>query len=175
MTILYRKTPTLSMAAKSSPTVPQELLDKVPIGFKLPMMCFNSTNYEMVSGMSKVIQDMLVVLQTAVGRRFDQPDFGSMLPYLLFEEYDEITKSNLIFYTKTSLETWVGEIVISAVQLDETDIESGFITIQIYFYIKGTSEPFTLAVPKALESGIVIPLTKFTLNGRQIFAAKSVA
>lgn len=173
--IIY-KTPSTGMQAASSPVVSQVLLDKIPPGFKSPMFAFNGTQWEMVSGFQKIIQDMLSVLNTSVGRRFNQPDFGSELIYMMDENYESQTKTELIFATKTALATWCSdEIVVSDCEIDETYIQQGIVIINIFFYVLGTSEPFTLGLPQATQLGIRIPLNLYTINGKQIFTTQVAA
>ena len=64
-------------------------------GLAWPSVVRNS-QWEHSEGEQKIRESIFVILSTPLGSRYHQPDFGSMLPLLVFANYDEATAKNVV-------------------------------------------------------------------------------
>lgn len=166
MGIIYNK-PTLPNNRPAA-FVPAQLEAQLGSGLALPMYLVNE-KFAIRSGISKVEQDMWVVLVTPLGRRWNQPDFGSGLHRLLFEDYNPQTRSEMIRYTQEAISTWIPQVKIEQVIVDESQLDQNQVTISIVYLVLGTSAFRQLNVPLTLEEGIKHPPQFFTINGKPMF------
>lgn len=68
----------------------------------------------------KINGSIAAILGTIPGERMYQPDFGSMLQYLVFEPNDDILKDKLTLYIKDALDKWEKRIEIIAISFDDS-------------------------------------------------------
>ena len=87
------------------------------------------------TSMDKYKSNLYTLLFTGIGERVMQPNFGTILKYLLFEQLTEETHEEIKrdILQKTSI--WIPEISIDGITFGdaETDAENNKITIKIDF------------------------------------------
>ncbi len=166
MGIIYNK-PTV-LTSRPATFIPAQLDSQLGSGLAVPLYLVNQ-KYAITSGVSKVEQDMWVVLVTQIGRRWGQPDFGSELRRLLFEDYNPTTKSEMVRYTQEAISTWIPQVLVEQVLVDESLLDSNVITLNIVYLVRGTTAFRQLNVPLSLEEGIKHPPQYFTINGQPVF------
>jgi phage baseplate assembly protein W len=99
-----------------------------------------------------------------------QPDFGSMLPYLIFEPYTHTLKEDLAFYTKEALIKWEPRILIKSVMIDDSGIDNNSISIVLEYSIKGINSLNRFTIPISLQSDMKFtPAGNFNVSGKGVF------
>jgi len=106
-----------------------------------------SHSFRGVSGLAESwgklrIQDSIhLILATRPGERFFNPSFGSRLPLLVFEPYDDILYDDLVEETKVALDTWEPRIMVTKVDIldGEQWWENGQVGISIEYVVRNTN------------------------------------
>ena len=102
-----------------------------------------------------------------------QPDFGSMLPLMVFANYDPITQAELKRYTFDAIRRWETRTNLLAVYLDDTGVKDNAVGIELHYTIKGvnSSAPNIARIPVQLDNGTVkfANATSFKLHGQRVF------
>jgi len=153
-------------------TVPAALEAKLGSGLAFPAQVIQNV-WKLAKGLDKVKQNILVALFTPVGRRFIRPDYGSLLLYLLFENYDDLIHDELIQATVTCLQTHLAQqIKVGAVLIDESMLANNSIIIDISYQILGSMATDKLRIGYLLQESdsVVFPPDVFVINGRQVLA-----
>jgi phage baseplate assembly protein W len=77
----------------------------------------------LTTGSALINQSIHTILATRVGERYNNIEFGSKIPELLFEPYDNITKDVAYYYATTALKRWERRVSINGVKfvVDTTD------------------------------------------------------
>lgn len=145
-------------------TVPDQLAAKLGSGLLAPLNIVNNS-WQVATGITKVQQDIWVTLSTAVGSRMNQLDFGSMLPYLIFEDYNANLRQEILIATQTALNTWVTSIIVQAVQIDDSNIDQNYLVLTLQYMLKGTNSSQTLTIALAGPDVVQLPPSTFVLNG----------
>lgn len=104
-------------------------------------------------GKDKINQSIFLILSTRPGERFFNPQFGSRLPLLIFEQVDEAFKVELELETRGALERWEPRIRIVACYIveDEFFYANSQIGISIEYVLRNSNikgnyvYPFQLA------------------------------
>src|SRR5574343_62370 len=111
-------------------------------GIKYP---FNFSNIdgtisvvEPSKGLMKINGSIHHILSTSVGSRFFNPEFGSKLPSLVFEPYDQILKDQIFMYTVEALRRWEKRIKIKGIWFDDTYMEQSQMGVGIAYEIINT-------------------------------------
>jgi len=76
----------------------------------------------------KITENLRLLLSTTPGERYNNPEFGSELPSLLFEPNDDILKDRAFVAISESIAKWEPRIVVEAIGFpsrDETFDPSG--------------------------------------------------
>jgi len=123
----------------------EELLDLIGKGIAYPFEF--SSDAQGVSGLSaswgknKINQSIFLILSTRPGERFFVPTFGSRLPLLVFEPYDDALRTELDLEVRGALERWEPRITVVGVDImdDENFWENGQIGISIDYVIKNSN------------------------------------
>lgn len=99
------------------------------------------TGIDLTHGKDKINQSIFLILSTRPGERFFNPEFGSRLPLLVFEPFDEALKTQLDFETRGALERWEPRIRIITVHIieDEYFWNNGQIGISIQYAIRNSN------------------------------------
>lgn len=145
--------------------VPPELISRLPRGLALPPTII-SNRWQTLSGLSKVEQDMFVTLQTPPGSHLGQPDFGSMVPYMLFEGGDDVDRPFLRSTIKLALATWMGGVItVNEVLLSEQNLDAGYIDCAISYSVPGSDSRLIFNVPLATSDTTQLPPGSYFISG----------
>lgn len=127
--------------------------------------------WDVADGADKIKQSMYVIITTPLGTRFMRPDFGSMVPYLVFSTDGRQFDHEAKLYTKQALDKWEPRITVYQVDLDKTFISDNAVNIIIYYAIKGVAGQFVFTVPLQLQTDTqaFLPAPRYTLRGGAVF------
>lgn len=167
MAIKYSKPPQ-PLQAKPVEFIPQQLQERLGKGLGIPLVCINNT-WQTLGGVSKIEQDMYLTIMTPVGRHFMQPDFGSIIPYMLMEPITATTKQQMSVSIKSALKIWVPQITVTGVTFDDTLINSNVVLIDIQYFVNGTNSQQTLTVGYTTPDSTQSAPAMFMVNDRQVF------
>jgi phage baseplate assembly protein W len=122
------------------------------------------------SGEDKIELSIWIILTTPVMLRFGQPDFGSMLPYMVFETYNETLRQELALYVRTALERWETRIAVLDVVIDDSEIGDNKLHLMIAYVIRGVTKESRFRIPIQLENTqqTFQPSATFTVSGNRI-------
>lgn len=67
-------------------------------------------------------ESILQILGTRPGERFMNPEFGSRLKDLVFEQNDEVLKALVRHYVIDAIKRWEKRVVITGVEFDDTPV-----------------------------------------------------
>lgn len=169
MSIDYRQN-YISKAIEQTPipaiNIPEEFEKKLGSGLdtKFP---YDRGKYGLRSGSSKVKQNIYMIMMTPVGRRMDQPDWGSMIYKLIHESKTERLKDELELATFEALKAWCPAIICEQVDIDYTPQNAVVIIIQ--FVIKGTLSRETVGIKLEMGDNQIFNASMFTYNGTPFF------
>lgn len=159
---VFQKSPSLN--------IPQNLERNFGIGLSYPAECLSSSRWKLSQGEDKIKSSILNILMTPVGTRFMQPDYGSMLIYLVFNPINTQYFTEISFYTKEALSRWEPRVNVLKVEVQNTEIDSNISTINIYYVIKGTNLSTSIFIPFTLDNGIkFVSSNEFTTGGYKVF------
>lgn len=104
-------------------------------------------------GRNRISQSIFLILSTRIGERFFNPLFGSRLPLLVHEPYDEVLFRELMSETKGAVDRWEPRIETTQVEIldDEGWWENSQVGINVPYVLKNTNRkgnyvfPFTLS------------------------------
>ena len=169
MAIDYSKNLTASNIQTPAPAVnvPDEFQKKLGSGLSNTFTRGDHQNYNLKFGVANILQEITVVMTTPVGRRWDQPDFGSMIYYLLMEQKTGKLKDELIQATEESLKAWVPSIIVEQVDVDYSSLNVAIVLIQ--FVIKGTLSREVVEIKLTMGDNQVFSASIFTHNGIKFF------
>jgi phage baseplate assembly protein W len=92
-----------------------------------------------------------MILDTPIGSRINNNEFGSNVRDLLFEPNDTILKSLLYYAVVTSVQRWERRISVTSVKFatedDGTGIPANQINISISYIINATQQPGNYVYP----------------------------
>lgn len=114
-------------SSKRTITVPVSALDDNSAVY------YYNTTVQDSSGLDKINGSIHHILSTPIGSRFFNPEFGSMLPSLVFEPYDQMLKDQIFLYTVEALQRWEKRIRIKKVGFDDTYMDLSQIGIGIEY------------------------------------------
>lgn len=156
------------LTPESNPDVPKQLEQQLGSGLAVPLQRINN-KWIVRSGSAKVAQDIFVCLSTPVGRRLLQPDYGSTLPYLIFQPYLPILRTELIMATQGALTAWVPQINVLNVRIDDSEIRNSYLMLIVRYEIKGTGSPQEIKIALATNDQTKIPPGALTIGGQSVF------
>lgn len=119
----------------------QSLNERLGSDLRFPI----SGNFEPISGLDLLIQDMQQLLLTLPGERINRPEFGCNLRSQVWENLDtaaELGKSSI----HEALENYEPRITVTGVTSDVND-NTGLITFNIQFTVNNTDTALNLVFP----------------------------
>jgi len=69
-------------------------------------------------------ESILQILGTRIGERFMNPEFGSRLKELVFEQNDEVLKGLLRHYVIDAIKRWEKRVIITEVRFDDLPVNT---------------------------------------------------
>lgn len=111
-----------------------------------------TTNIKEQWGRMKIQDSIFLILSTRPGERFFNPLFGSRLPLLVFEPYDDILKQDLIQETADAVDRWEPRITVVQVIITDDDdwLENSRIGITIEYVLRNTNVKGNYVYPYVL-------------------------
>jgi len=149
--------------------IPESIKGLYGRGMRHPMTL--AGNYwELASGEEKIHISIFVILLTPIGTRLQQPDFGSMLPYMVFQRIDDTFRREILSYTRDAIMRWETRISVTRAALIESNIDNNEIGISLEYLIKGTMAQGRFLLPIKLENAVqaYAPSSAFTVGGRRV-------
>src|ERR1017187_10726540 len=109
--------------------IPASVQSRLPQGLSIPLQCINN-KWLIKGGTAKIEQNMWWTIMTPVGIAMGQPDFGSMIPYMIMERYTPLLQAQMIQTVTSSLNAWaaatnqagVNSVAIISVTIDASQI-----------------------------------------------------
>jgi phage baseplate assembly protein W len=160
-----RKTPN-PLAPTPTRIIPDELAGQLGSGLAFSPI-YNNNSWFISDGVEKVKQSMTCILLTPIGCRLDQPDFGSMIPFLVFERENTVLAKELDLYTRQALNRWEPRITVINTKVDFGESAA---SIGVFFKVNGTAATEFLNVPIFYNTpaGTFENPSTFTVGGKQI-------
>jgi phage baseplate assembly protein W len=149
-------------------TVPGVLKEKLGSGLSVPMIAVNG-KYPVAKELDKVKQDIFLCLSTPVGRRLMQPDFGSMLPWMLFQGYTSTIHDEIIVQTKQALDKHLPTILVKEVLVDDQYMDEHCLVVIIRYVLRGTQAGDEIKIALSTSDQVKLPPEFFTIGGSPIF------
>lgn len=106
---------------------------------------------EMADGVESVEAALKMLFSTTEGQRFMLPQYGSKVPYLLFEPCDEQTTARAEVYIGEAVERWIPRIETLFVR-GTPDPERRVIQLVIQYTLRNDPTPRTFVYPFYLRS-----------------------
>lgn len=159
---------------KSLPLVqklPAAVQQQYGTGLSYPLELINNS-WATASGEVKIEQSLYVILSTPIGARFMQPDFGSMLPLLVFARYDDATRADLKRYTYEAIQRWEPRIRLLRVVILEDDVQDNMVGVALEYQMVDSDAFFRSAtIPVRIENNALRfqPPGNFSLHNRPVF------
>jgi phage baseplate assembly protein W len=119
------------------------MADLIGIGLTYPTELTNGS-WDLVTGNDLIKQSIFSILETPMGSRFFNPDFGSDINELLFEQNDVIVESLARVFIKDALEKWEKRVKFKAIGFRR---ETAVLYIKISFVRKDTGEEDSMIYP----------------------------
>lgn len=166
MPVSYRKT-VKPLTGYPVNFIPSQLDNRLGSGLAIPLEVITN-RWSLLKGQEKIRQDIYVTLATPIGSHLLQPDFGSLLPYLLFELWGPTLEQELSIATKTALKTWVPAILVQDVKIGDEEIENNVVLIEITYLIKGTLATQSITIALVQDDTVQLPPEIFTIGGNQV-------
>lgn len=146
--------------------VPDEFQKKLGSGLSTTFV-INRSKFDTKIGVAKVMQNIMTCLTTPVGRRFDQPDYGSTLYMLLMEEKTSKLIPELEQATEDALKAWIPAIIVEDVTVDYRN--NNIVVIVLQFVIKGSLSREIVEIALSTNDNQVFSASIFTHNGIRFF------
>lgn len=122
-------------------------------GWKFPVtFAEDSFTVELVEDEVDIAQSIQIILNTALGERVMQPDFGANLEDLLFERIDITTLTIITNRLKRAFLYHESRIDVNDINLTP-DIQNGIIQVIIDYTIVSTNTRTNLVYPYYLNEG----------------------
>lgn len=82
-------------------------------------------------GSPLINQSIHTILATRIGERYNNVEFGSRIPELVFEPYDNITKDLAYYYSSQALQRWEKRISVTGIRFVIDNTNDAFLGIWI--------------------------------------------
>ena len=120
-----------------------DLNPDIKIGLALPFARGNSGLFRQTeTTLEQVGHNIKNLLLTAKGERVMQPDFGSDLRALLFEEHTEDLEERVKEAIQGTISTWLPYIVVDSVDIIQDEINPNEMNVDIQFSLVYESDRF---------------------------------
>lgn len=126
----------------------------IGVGISFPVAFASSKNSQLLklaSGSDVIFQSIKMILDTPLGSRVNNNEFGSNVRDLIFEPNDTILKDLLYYAVVTAVQRWERRITVTSVKFateeDNTGVPSNQINITISYIINATNQPGSYVYP----------------------------
>jgi phage baseplate assembly protein W len=128
--------------------------DFLGIGLKYPFQfqsVFGGTEVSATTSRDHehIRESILQILGTRLGERFMNPEFGSQLNDLVFEQNDEVLKGLIRHYVIDAIKRWEKRVVITCVTFDDApqNIDSNLLPVRISYRVIQSQAEGTFVYP----------------------------
>lgn len=126
----------------------------IGVGINFPVTFANVKNTQLLtlaSGSDVIFESIRMILDTPLGSRVNNNEFGSNVRDLIFEPNDTILKDLLYYAVISAIQRWEPRISVTRVKFatedDQTGIPANQINITINYIIKATNQPGSYVYP----------------------------
>jgi phage baseplate assembly protein W len=126
----------------------------IGVGISMPVEFASVKNTQLLtlaSGTDIIGQSIKMILDTPLGSRVNNNEFGSNVRDLIFEPNDMILKPLLYYAIVSAIQRWEARITITTVQYATEDVGTGVppnqINITINYIINATNQPGSYVYP----------------------------
>jgi phage baseplate assembly protein W len=100
-------------------------------------------------------ESILQILGTRPGERLMNPEFGSKLYDLVFEQNDEVLKGLIRHYVIDAIKRWEKRVIITGVTFDDTpqNIDRNLLSVRISYRVIQSQAKGTLVYPFCRDFG----------------------
>ncbi|WP_414492332.1 GPW/gp25 family protein [Stenotrophomonas maltophilia] len=110
------------------------------------MIGMDANNGGTAEGTAHLVQSIRDVLTTPLGSRIQRRDYGSLLPELIDQPFNDHTRLQLFGATATALMRWEPRIRLTRVSLTRSDTPGAFL-LDLDYQPAGTRQQQTVTVP----------------------------
>jgi len=105
----------------------------------------------LITGQSLLQQSITIILNTELGSKFFQEDWGSRIREVLFEANDPAMEGLLSAYTKEAIDKWEKRVTFTGVTFSYPSVDS--VNLRISYRINATNQDGSFVYPfyKALK------------------------
>ncbi|WP_298774538.1 GPW/gp25 family protein [uncultured Shewanella sp.] len=112
-----------------------------------------ATGPEMVTNQQLIEQAITQLLNTRIGERMFEPDFGSGLYEFLFHTPDAEALADIKEEIAKAIAQHEGRITLQEINFDSRDIYDGLLNIELAYLINQTNSPANMVFPFYLGEG----------------------
>lgn len=116
-----------------------------------------SSRARMVTGEQDILQSLQVLFGTQIGERVLELAYGTDLSSLLFERLPITEKAVLEDSVRQAILIYESRIILHELTIDDSDITTGIIRINLEFTIEHTNNRRNIVYPFFIEEGTLIP------------------
>ncbi|CAQ43909.1 GPW/gp25 family protein [Stenotrophomonas maltophilia] len=102
-------------------------------------------------GTAHLVQSIRDVLTTPIGSRIQRRDYGSLLPELIDQPFNDHTRLQLFGATATALMRWEPRMRLTRVALTPGDTPGAFL-LDLDFQLPGAGQQNTLSIPLRFQA-----------------------
>lgn len=148
--------------------IPREIEEKYGKGISFPTEIQDNATWSKALGIDHIWQSMFVILTTPIGSRIMRPDFGSMLPFLVFENASNTVAVQAKQYTGDALSKW--EPRINVLKTIVGYQEDNLMHISVVYNIKGLADKYQFDLPiNGPEEHKFLPPNNFSVGKAPVF------
>lgn len=115
------------------------------------MIGMDSVNGGTAEGTAHLVQSIRDVLTTPIGSRIQRRDYGSLLPELIDQPFNDHTRLQLLGATATALMRWEPRMRLTRVALTPGDTPGAFL-LDLAFQLPGAGQQNTLSLPLRFQA-----------------------
>ncbi|MHC9012586.1 GPW/gp25 family protein [Stenotrophomonas rhizophila] len=102
-------------------------------------------------GTAHLVQSIRDVLTTPIGSRIQRRDYGSLLPELIDQPFNDHTRLQLFGATATALMRWEPRIRLSRISLTPGDAPGAFL-LDLAFQLPGAGQQNNVSLPLRFQA-----------------------
>ena len=117
----------------------------------------NLKSVVLVSDLEDICQSLTVLLDTSLGERVMQPNYGANLDQLVFEPINTTTLAHIDDLVRTAIVYHEPRIQLIEVKMSTQQQNEGVLLINIVFEVRITNSRFNFVYPFYLKEGSALP------------------
>ena len=112
-----------------------------------PTFTKGGAEVEMASGTDDIKQSLIILLQTRLGERTLQEDFGCEMNGFLFEEIDGRLINRITSLISNAVLYFEPRITLDKLDIDRSDAVAGLLLINIAYTVRSTNTRYNMVYP----------------------------